>query len=176
MAITTDILRTWRGPRRVMRDLLAQGPREDRLIFLAMLACFLMFVAQLPNLARLAYESQELAAVDPDYELRDLQTLIGSAFFGWLMLMPLVLYLFAGLSFAVMRAFRAAISGHDARLALFWSVLAASPAFLFLGLLSGLNGQQPGTYLAFCVWLAAFLFFWVQSLREAMSPPKGATP
>ncbi|MFT5631517.1 MAG: hypothetical protein ACI9HB_002698, partial [Gammaproteobacteria bacterium] len=30
MAVTTDIMRTWRGPRAVMRDLLDQGQREDR--------------------------------------------------------------------------------------------------------------------------------------------------
>ncbi len=33
MAISTDILRTWRSPRLVFRRLLDQGPREDRLIF-----------------------------------------------------------------------------------------------------------------------------------------------
>ncbi len=62
-----------------------------------MVGCFLMFVAQLPILARVACKSQELAATNPDYEVRELQMLIGSAFFGWLMLMPLVLYLVAGL-------------------------------------------------------------------------------
>ena len=30
MAVSSDMLRTWRGPRAVIRDLLAQGVREDR--------------------------------------------------------------------------------------------------------------------------------------------------
>jgi hypothetical protein len=29
MAVTADIVRTWRGPRAVMRGLLAQGKREE---------------------------------------------------------------------------------------------------------------------------------------------------
>ena len=32
MALTNDIVRTWRGPRAVMRDFLAQGPREETLV------------------------------------------------------------------------------------------------------------------------------------------------
>lgn len=173
MAISTDILRTWRGPRQVFRGLLDQGPREDRLIFLVMVGCFLMFVAQLPILARISWQSQELAATNPDYEVRELQMLIGSAFFGWLMLMPLVLYMVAGLGYLVLRLFRRPISGHGARLALFWAVLAAAPAFLLLGLLTGLNGPGPGATLVAVIWGAALMVFWVQGLREAIARPAG---
>jgi hypothetical protein len=169
MAISTDILRTWRGPRAVIRDILDQGPREDRLILIVMVGCFLMFVAQLPVMARLAFESQQLAASDPDYEVRDLQMLIGSAFFGWLMLMPLVLYLLAGLSYVVMRIFTRRITGHGARLSLFWALLAASPVALLLGLLSGLNGQTAGAAVVFGLWAVVFVVFWVQGLRETMA-------
>ncbi len=175
MAITTDILRTWRSPRQVFRGLLEQGQREDRLIFLVMLGCFLMFVAQLPILARVSWQSQELAATNPDYEVRELQMLIGSAFFGWLMLMPLVLYLVAGLGYLVLRLFRRPINGHGARLALFWAVLAAAPVFLLLGLLTGLNGQGPGATLVAVVWGAALVVFWVQGLREAMALNAGVS-
>jgi hypothetical protein len=168
MAISTDILRTWRGPRRVIREMLDRGPREDRLIFVAMAACFLMFVAQLPVLARVAYESEKIAATTPDYQVRDLQMLIGSAFFGWMMVMPLVLYLIAGLSYVVVRAFTKRISGHAARLSLFWAILAASPVALLLGLLSGLNGQDTGALLVFGLWACAFLLFWWQGLRESL--------
>ncbi len=171
MAISTDIIRTWRGPRQVFRGLLDQGPREDRLIFVVMVGCFLMFVAQLPMLARIAWQSQELAAANPDYEVRELQMLIGSAFFGWLMVMPLVLYLLAGLVFLVLRLFRRPINGHGARLALFWAVLATAPVFLLLGLLTGLNGPGPGATLVAVIWGLALVVFWVQGLREAMARP-----
>jgi uncharacterized oligopeptide transporter (OPT) family protein len=169
MAISTDILRTWRGPRAVIRGMLGQGPREDRLIMILMVGCFLMFVAQLPVLARLAFESQQLAATDPDYQVRDLQMLIGSAFFGWLMVVPLVLYLVAGLSYAIMRIFTRRITGHGARLALFWALLAASPVALLLGLLSGLNGPTAGATVVFVLWAVVFVVFWVQGLRESLA-------
>ena len=54
MSVTTDIVRTWRRPRLVMRDLLAQGRREDRAIAFLMISCFLIFVAQWPRLRRVA--------------------------------------------------------------------------------------------------------------------------
>jgi hypothetical protein len=91
------------------------------------------------------------------------------------MVMPLVLYLLAGLGFLVLRLFRQPISGFGARVALFWAVLAAAPVFLLLGLLTGLNGQGPGTTLVAVIWGAALVVFWVQGLREAMVRPAGVT-
>lgn len=167
MAVTTDILRTWHNPRAVMRDHMAAGPREDRAIAYVMVACLLMFLAQLPGLARIAHLSEGAVAADPSVPLMELDMLIGTAFFGWLMLMPLALYLVAGLVWLVLRAFRLPFVGHDVRLAMFWSLLAASPLALLLGLLNGLSGSGPGTTLVFVLWAAAFVVFWVQALREA---------
>ena len=171
MAISTDILLTWRGPRQVVRRLLDHGPREDRLIFLVMTACFVMFVAQLPVMARIAHQSQTGSG-----QPLDLDMLIGTAFFGWLMIMPLVLYLLAALSVPVMAVLRRRISGFAARLALFWAVLAAAPAALLTGLSSGMVGPGPGTTLVGVIWLGALGVFWVQGLREATSAPSGALP
>ena len=162
MPLSSDILRTWRGPRRVVRDLMDPGPREDRLVFLVMLGCFLMFVAQLPLQARLSFLSREGGG-----EPLALDMLVGTAFFGWLMIMPLVLYLVAGLSVVVLRLLRRRVSGHDARLALFWAVLAAAPAALLAGLANGLIGPGRGTTLAGVIWVGAVVVFWVQGLREA---------
>jgi hypothetical protein len=162
MPLSTDMLRTWRCPRRVIRGLMEQGPREDRLILLAMIGCFLMFIAQLPVQARISFLSRQGRG-----EHLELDMLIGTAFFGWMMIMPLVLYLVAGLSVAVMRLFRRRISGHDARLALFWAVLAAAPAALLMGLSNGLTGPGAGTTAAGVIWLGALALFWVQGLREA---------
>jgi hypothetical protein len=127
----------------------------------------MMFLAQLPVLARIAHMSEVAVAADPSLPLMEIDMLIGTAFFGWLMIMPLVLYLVAALVWLVLRAFRLGIDGHAVRLTLFWSLLAASPLALLLGLLNGLNGQGPGTSLVFACWAVAFLVFWVQSLREA---------
>ncbi|NKX72530.1 YIP1 family protein, partial [Rhodobacteraceae bacterium R_SAG3] len=55
MAVTTDITATYRGPRKVIARLLAMGPREDRLLAFVMGACVLMFIAQMPRLAREAH-------------------------------------------------------------------------------------------------------------------------
>ncbi|MDP5360664.1 MAG: YIP1 family protein, partial [Paracoccaceae bacterium] len=81
MAVTNDIVRTWRRPRAVMRDLLAQGKREDRAIAYLMISCFLIFVAQWPRLSREAFLTGQ-----------DFDTLLGGALMGWLFIMPLALY------------------------------------------------------------------------------------
>jgi F0F1-type ATP synthase membrane subunit c/vacuolar-type H+-ATPase subunit K len=171
MALSNDIFRTWRAPRRVVRGLIEQGPREDRLIFVVMVACFLMFIAQLPVMARIAHLSAEAVAADPTREVLERDMLIGTAFFGWMMIMPLMLYLVAGLSVLVLRLVRRPVAGHSARLALFWALLAAAPAALLVGLMNGMVGQGPGTTLVGMVWVAAFLVFWVQGLREGMATP-----
>jgi hypothetical protein len=163
MPLSSDILRTWRDPRGVMRDLMRGGPREDRLIFVVMFGCFMMFVAQLPVQARLAHLSRQGSG-----DVLEMDMLIGTTFFGWLMIMPLLLYLVAGLSVAIMRVLGRPVSGHDARLALFWAVLAAAPAALLAGLANGLVGPGATTRVAGVVWIGALLLFWMQGLREAV--------
>ena len=156
MAVSTDMLRTWRGPRRVMRGLLAMGPREDRAIAYLMAACFLIFIAQWPRLARIAY-------LDGD----DMSRLVAYEFLAWMIVWPLVFYLLAFLLHQVMRIARQGSASWEVRLALFWAFLAASPAGLLYGLLSGLVGPGPGTQLVGAVWIGAFILFVVQGIRES---------
>ena len=54
MAVTTDIVRTWRNPRSVMRDLLARGTREDRAVAYLFAGCLVTFIAQWPRMSRQA--------------------------------------------------------------------------------------------------------------------------
>ena len=54
MAVTRDIVATYRGPGRVVARLLAMGQREDRALAFVMGFCVIAFVAQLPALARRA--------------------------------------------------------------------------------------------------------------------------
>lgn len=169
MAISTDIFRTWRGPRAVMRDLLDRGAREDRALAIVMGACFLMFLAQLPLLARLATLSAEAAELDPALPVLDQSQLFGTAFVSWMMIAPLALYVVAWIGYLVLRVFRVSVTGYGVRLALFWSFLAATPLALLLGLLQGLNGPGPGTQLVGGLWIAALSWFWVQTTRESMT-------
>ena len=105
MAVTSDIVATYRGPGRVVERLLAQGRQETRALTFVMLACVLIFVAQAPYQAREAH-------LNPDGPLA--VRLYWSAFF-WVFIMPLVLYALAFLSFVVLRIFSARASGYRGR-------------------------------------------------------------
>lgn len=156
MAVSTDMMRTWRSPRRVMRGLLVMGPREDRAIAYLMAGCLLVFVAQWPRLARIAHiEGQEMAR------------LVAYEFLAWMIVWPLVFYLIAFLLHVVTRVARQDSAPWEVRLALFWAFLAAAPAGLLYGLLSGLVGPEPGTQLVGAIWIGAFVLFVVQGIRES---------
>lgn len=156
MPVTRDIVRTWRRPRRVIREHLSAGPREDRAIAVLMGGCLMAWVAQWPNLTRTAMETGDEA-----------MQLIGTSFYGWMLLMPLAFYGIAALSHLIARVFGGRGSFYSARLALFWTLLATSPLLLFYGLLLGFNGREPGTQLIGGLWVVAFLAIWVSTLLEA---------
>lgn len=163
MAVTTDIVQTWRRPRVVYRRLLAMGVREDRAIAILMAACFLVFIAQWPRLVRTS-QGIDLPA---GTEVPELDRLMSYEFMSWLMIWPLAMYIIAGLVVVLMRAFGSGVTGYGGRLALFWALLATTPAMLFYGLLRGLNGDVLPTQLAGSLWIVALLLFWVQGLRVA---------
>lgn len=167
MPVTTDIIRTWRRPRAVIRDLLDQGRREDRAIAYLMISCFLIFVAQWPRLSRKAAGFDLPAGA----EVPQLDQLMTYEFFAWLMVWPLFLYILAALTHVVARALGGKGDWYGARLALFWSMLATTPVLLFYGLVAGFIGPGTQTNLVGAVWVAAFGIIWIQSLREAESRP-----
>jgi Yip1 domain len=161
MALTRDILATYRGPGRVVRRLLDMGQRDDRALMFLMLACGIVFVAQLPRLSREA----ELTG-------QELNMLLGASLMAWLAIAPLLLYVLAGLSYLVMRLFGGGKGGaFGARLALFWALLAASPLMLLNGLVAGLIGPGPQLQAIGLIWLVIFLWFWLSGLRETQRPP-----
>ena len=162
MPVTRDILRTWRNPRAVYRNLLAMGPREDRAIAYLMAACFLVFIAQWPRLVRGSQGIDVSSGPAPE-----LDRLLAYEFMAWLMIWPLAIYLLAAASYLILRAFRIKLTGYGSRLALFWALLAATPAMLLYGLLRGLNGDVEATRIAGAVWVAALLWFWLHGLRAA---------
>lgn len=157
MAVTRDIVASYRGPRRVVRRLLDMGPREDRALILVIVGCVLMFIAQSPWQAKLAY-------FDPSVPLE--ARLYWSGFF-WILLMPLLLYLLAFLSHLVARILGGGGTGYGARIALFWAILAISPITLLLGLVAGFIGAGPGLQGVGLIWCGVFGWFWISGLREA---------
>ena len=165
MSISNDVLRAWVRPRAVMRRLLDAGEKENRALAILMAGCLLIFVGQWPRLVRLS-EGFDLPA---GAEASELSQLIAYSLVSWLIVWPLILYIFAGITLTLARAVKGRGTGYGARLALFWAVLASSPAALLYGLLAGFNGETIGTQVVGAVWLAGFAWIWVQSLRESES-------
>ncbi len=157
MGIAADMLISWRHPRQVIRRRLAEGVREDRALIYLMAGCALIFVAQWPRLTG-------LALADPSTPLN---ARLGGALMAWLFIMPLVLYAVAAVSHLLARALGGRGSWFSARLALFWALLAAAPAWLANGLVVGL-GLPWGVQSVFgVVALGGFVVIWGASLYQA---------
>lgn len=165
MAITTDMLATWRRPAQILRRQLAAGPREDRALAVLMVACFLLFVAQWPRLARQAHVSAEAAA--PGAEVPGLDALMGGNFLALMLMAPLVFYGLAGLSRVALRPFGTVLTPYAARISLFWALLCTAPLMLFHGLLAGIKGPGTAVTLVGVLIFAAFLWLWSRLIREA---------
>ena len=166
MAITTDIVRTWRGPRKVMRKLLDRDQREGQAFGYLMISCFLIFVAQWPRLSRTA-AGFDLA---PGTETPELTQLMAYEFLAWVMVWPFFLYVLAAGSHVVAKIFGGKGSWYSARMALFWSLLATVPVLMLHGLTTGFVGPSLQANLVGAIWIVAFAVIWLQSLREAESP------
>lgn len=162
MAVTTDIMRTWRGPRAVMRDLLDQGQREDRALAYLMAACIIIFIAQWPRLSRLAAGFDTAGAEAPE-----LSRLIAYEFLGWLMVWPLMFYAIAVVAHVAAYVFGGQGDWYSARLALFWALLATTPMALLYGLMAGFLGPVAGSNLVGGLWLLSFVVIWIGCQREA---------
>ncbi len=159
MSVTSDITATYRGPRRVMRRLLAMGEREDRALVILMGACLIVFIAQMPRLSREAHLTGQ-----------ELNMLLGGALLGWIFLAPLLLYALAALSHLIARLIGGKGSWYGARLALFWSFLASTPVLLLHGLVAGFIGPGPGLQAVGLIWIVVFAWFWIASLLQAEEP------
>lgn len=157
MPVVPDIIQCWRGPRRFIRGKLDQGIREDRALAVLIGACGLIFVSQWPRIAR---EAQ----LDP---ATPLDGRIGGALMAVVFILPLVMYLMAGVSHLLARAFGGKGSAFGARLALFWALFASTPAMLLHGLLRGMLGPTGAVTGIGVLVLAGFVYLWIAMLREA---------
>lgn len=156
MAVSTDIVRSWTQPRKVIRARLDRGISEPQLLALLMGACLLLFVAQTPALSRAAF-------LDPSVPL---EARLAGALMATLFLVPLIAYALATISHLIARALGGKGQGIDARLALFWALLAISPAMLFQGLLAGFVGPSTGLTIVGILVGVGFLTMWIMMLLE----------
>ncbi len=159
MSIVADITRSYAQPRAVIQARLTEGQREDRALMFLAIACLLIFVAQWPRLRREAFLDESVP----------FDALIGGLVMGWLFIAPLALYGLAALSRVIAGLFGGQGSWYTARLALFWSLLAATPLWLLNGLVAGFIGSGPQLGITGAIALAVFLIFWGLSLIEAES-------
>jgi hypothetical protein len=154
MPFTQDIAATYRGPGKVVRRLVDAGQREDRALAILMGACVILFVAQWPRLSREAHLTGQ-----------DINGLLAGALAGWLLFAPLGFYLLSWLLHLIMRVFRGQGPSFNARIAIFWGLLAATPLALLNGLVAGFIGPGPALTLVGVVWIGVLLWFWIAGMR-----------
>ncbi len=142
------VLRSWWTPRQVVRGL--SGMPDRVLLIVLMLAMLITLVAQAPGHAR-------AAQLDPSIPL---DARIGGAVLGTIFMMPLLAYGVAALVSVLTRVTSWRVGPRDSRLALFWALLAASPATLLAGLVAGMIGPGPELTLTRSIAGAGFLFIW----------------
>ena len=155
MSTTSSILRSYVSPGQVALDHKSRGADEGLALTWLVIACILFFVARLPGLARVAHlEGEEVP----------LFGLALGTFFGTILIAPLVFFALAGLSHLIARVFGAKGDWIDARLALFWALLAVAPLVLFQGLVKGFIGDGAALSATSLVVFAAFLYIWLSGL------------
>ena len=108
----------------------------------------------------------------------DLTGLMANTLFACLFFLPLIFYGIAAISHMIARLFGGKGTWYGARLALFWSFLAASPLMLLNGLVAGFVGEGLELQIVGLLWLVVFAAFWLINLRVAESAvePDVATP
>ncbi len=157
MSLIRNIARSYRAPGDVVSGLARGDLREPQVLFFALLACGLIFVAQWPGLSR-------AATLDPSvtFEQR-----MGGALFGVMFVLPLLLYAVAALLQFALRLLRP-VAGLHVRLAFFWALLAVTPLMLLQGGLSAMLGPLVPIQAFGFVVMAAFLYILVAGLRAVM--------
>lgn len=154
--IVPRLLLTWRAPVRVMRA--QSGLSDGGLAVILLLAMGLFFIAQLPMHNR-------AALVDPSIPL---DARVGGALIGLLGIAPIIAYAVAGLIALPLRKW---LSGHASRVALFWALLAISPAVLLCGLADIWLADAPALLVMQVATSVIFLIFWGAGIRAGWRQP-----
>jgi hypothetical protein len=82
------------------------------------------------------------------------------------LILPLVAYGVAALSHLAARLLGGSATWFEARMALFWALLAVSPLWLLSGLVEGFIGPGPGLDITELLTLVAFVAVWGLGLFE----------
>lgn len=157
MALTQDIIATYKGPGRVVSGFLAQGRNEVRALLFMLIAGVLMFVATAP------FQARE-AELNPDVPF--LARMYWSAFF-YIMILPILVYIFAIIIWGLTRIARRKITGYEVRFTLIWALLASTPVMLLMGLTAGFIGPSLQLQAVGFLWLGVFGWFWAAGLLRA---------
>ncbi|NHF74099.1 hypothetical protein [Paracoccus xiamenensis] len=156
--IAPRVLASWRRPGQVVREL---SPMSEGAMLAVLMGAMLVFlIAQAPGHAR-------AAALDPAVPMAGR---MAGALTAVLLMMPLVAYAVASLVAFASRLTPWRLEGEDSRLALFWALLAISPAMLLSGLVEGLIGPGAPLSLTRLVAGLGFLFIWGAGLRALSRP------
>jgi len=150
-----DIADTYRTPGRVITRKLAAGVSEAQMLGWLMGALLISFIARAPIAIDIARQSAIKAP---------LQAMIGGMFAAMLIFAPLAMYALAALSHLIARMMGGHGSGHDARAALFWVILALQPvviASLYGSILLGAGAFSSILNLIATGW---FLWIWLGAL------------
>lgn len=153
MPFTQDIAATYRGPGKVVRRLVNAGQREDRALAILMGACAILFIARWPALARQAH-----------LEGLELNMLLGGTLMATVFLAPLLFYALAFVAHLIARAIGGQGPSFNARIALFWSLLASSPLILLNGLVAGYIGAGIQLTIVGLIWFCIFMWFWIAGM------------
>lgn len=156
MTVTSDILQSWRAPRKVMVRHLQRHPTEGFALSLLVTFLLLAFVAQWPAMSRAAF-------LEPEAPLTQRMTAAGLAL---LASIP-VWYALAGLSHLVAQQFGGKGGYLQARVALFWALLSVAPVMLLQGMIRGFLGPGAVTTGAGVLVLCGFLYLWLNMLFAA---------
>ena len=161
MAITSDIVATYRHPRRVMRRLLNRGVSEGQALAIIIGACFVIFVAQWPRLSREAHLNPEIP----------LDARLGGALMGVMIIAPLLFYGIAAVSHLIAKLFGGEGDWLGARIAFFWALLSTGPMWLLQGIVAGFIGTGVQLNIVGALLIAVFFYIWFNTLREAEQAP-----
>ncbi|KEJ88486.1 hypothetical protein [Sulfitobacter donghicola] len=157
MALTQDIVSTYKGPGRVVARFLGQGRNEVRALLFLLITGVLMFVASAP------FQARE-AELDPDIPLT--ARLYWSAFL-YIFIMPILIYGFSMIIWLLARIAQRKVSGFEIRFTLIWALLASTPVMLLMGLTAGFIGPGIQLEVVGFIWIAVFGWFWAAGLLQA---------
>ena len=156
MAVTADILTSWRHPRAGVRRHLQRGVSEPFAFSLLVAFLIIAFIGQWPVASRDAFLANE-PSVAPRLLARGLAVLAT---------IPLW-YGLAALGRVIARALGGQGNWYGARIALFWALVTVSPLLLLQGLVQGMIGESPALTATYVVIGVAFLWLWGTMLTEA---------